>query len=1064
MTKNILPALFLLFFITFGPNGAAQNGHATIPNEYLNPEAEDQCAHSEIHDKLMNEDPVYRAEQIAREAALTEALQAGKHSGQAKSQEILTIPLVIHIIHKGEPYGVGTNITDEQVLSAITAINEDYRKMPGTNGDGGGVDSGIEFCLAERDPDGNPTNGINRVSGCGVPKYCDNGISAVYGYGADEMAVKNLSRWPNQEYYNIWVVCAIENNNGGSGIQGYAYFPTTSPLDGVVLLFNAIGTTGTLKSYTNRNRTLTHEVGHGLALYHTFQGMSCTETDCELQGHRVCDTPPTINSSNCYSPACNGTQQVENYMDYTSEICKDKFTAGQRDRMRMTALNARQNLINSNGCVPVETVAADAGITDISAPTGHICSSEISPQVTLSNLGSTTISSATIRYRTSGSWHTLPWTGVLTQGQSTTLTLPAIEGGWGTQTLKAESHQPNGLADLDPSNDGSESQYTALQNGNSATVSITLDNSGAETTWKVLDENQNTVAQGGPYANNQAGSIRNTGLCLPDGCYDFMILDAGGNGICCQNGQGSYKILDGDGNVLASGGQFGSEESKLFCLGVEGTPPVADFHASNTNPCSGETVNFTQTSEGEPNAFEWKFFGGQPFNSSVENPTGILYNEPGQYKVRLTATNAFGSHVEIKNNYITVAEPSLWYADTDGDGHGDPDDSIMACSAPEGYVDNATDCNDNDPDDWDSCYDCEGTMNGTAYIDECGTCDTNPNNDCVQDCAGVWGGSAYYDECGTCNDDPEDDCVQDCAGVWGGSAYYDDCGTCNDDPEDDCIPCDNLAISIVDITPPSCSGMNDGSITIEVSTNGADYDVTWSTGATTLSIDGLTAGTYNVSVTSEECTTFRQIVLGQPDPLTLEFQDLVPDDCGPASTGSVVLAISGGSPPYQITSGGNTFTATTFGNLAAGQYPLSVLDAHYCTLTDTLIIPSEGCDTLDATMLTPAFCGQSQVGIATQVHCNPVAQSQGYRWEFNPTNGSTDGFTFDTELPYFLPTSISLIRPDKIYAVSVKALHPEFPSGEGAVCEIGFVLPAPTSIQVVQTTPLSIQMTVSGPV
>lgn len=82
---------------------------------------------------------------------------------------------------------------------------------------------------------------------------------------------------------------------------------------------------------------------------------------------------------------------------------------------------------------------------------------------------------------------------------------------------------------------------------------------------------------------------------------------------------------------------------------------------------------------------------------------------------------------------------------------------------------------------------------GTA--DECGVCDDDPSNDCVQDCAGTWGGSATVDMCGTCDTDPSNDCVQDCEGAWGGSATVDPCGTCDSDPENDgnvdpCGACD----------------------------------------------------------------------------------------------------------------------------------------------------------------------------------------------------------------------------------------------------------------------------------
>ena len=72
-------------------------------------------------------------------------------------------------------------------------------------------------------------------------------------------------------------------------------------------------------------------------------------------------------------------------------------------------------------------------------------------------------------------------------------------------------------------------------------------------------------------------------------------------------------------------------------------------------------------------------------------------------------------------------------------------------------------------------------FNGDSLLDECGTCDNDPSNDCVQDCAGVFGGDAVLDECGTCDNDPSNDCVQDCAGVWGGDLVLDDCGDCGGD-------------------------------------------------------------------------------------------------------------------------------------------------------------------------------------------------------------------------------------------------------------------------------------------
>ena len=106
-----------------------------------------------------------------------------------------------------------------------------------------------------------------------------------------------------------------------------------------------------------------------------------------------------------------------------------------------------------------------------------------------------------------------------------------------------------------------------------------------------------------------------------------------------------------------------------------------------------------------------------------------------------------------------------------------------------------------------SLEDCAGNINGTAIEDECGTCDDSDENNCVKDCQDVWGGTSIYDcdgvcngsniscldcaniafgnsyqdNCGTCDSDTTNDCVQDCAGTWGGDLLDDDCGICGGD-------------------------------------------------------------------------------------------------------------------------------------------------------------------------------------------------------------------------------------------------------------------------------------------
>jgi hypothetical protein len=107
--------------------------------------------------------------------------------------------------------------------------------------------------------------------------------------------------------------------------------------------------------------------------------------------------------------------------------------------------------------------------------------------------------------------------------------------------------------------------------------------------------------------------------------------------------------------------------------------------------------------------------------------------------------------------------------------------------------------------------DCAGICNGDALEDNCGTCDNDSSNDCVQDCSGTWGGTAQFDECGICEGpgaiyecgcNTKTDCAgecggddsscEDCAGVQNGGAVEDECGTCDSDSSNDCVQdCNN---------------------------------------------------------------------------------------------------------------------------------------------------------------------------------------------------------------------------------------------------------------------------------
>jgi hypothetical protein len=128
-------------------------------------------------------------------APLVEQAKANK----SQNGNIITIPVVVHVIHSGQNVGAAPNITDNQVISQITVMNNDFRRMmgtPGFNSNAVGADTQIQFALAKVDPNGNPTNGINRVNLCQDSWNQDD---------IDDY-VKPTTIWDPTLYMNMWSV------------------------------------------------------------------------------------------------------------------------------------------------------------------------------------------------------------------------------------------------------------------------------------------------------------------------------------------------------------------------------------------------------------------------------------------------------------------------------------------------------------------------------------------------------------------------------------------------------------------------------------------------------------------------------------------------------------------------------------------------------------------------------------------------------------------------------------------------------------------------------------------
>lgn len=226
----------------------------------------------------------------------------------------LVIPVYWHVIYASDGTG---NISEQRIRDQIEVLNEDYRAMAGTDGSNG-HDTMIQFQLIAITRTQNDT------------WFNDN----------DEAGYKAALKQDPDTFMNIY-------SNTASGYLGYAYFPQTNAgdnLDGVVMNHEAVGGRNNGYSSYDQGRTLVHEAGHYLGLYHTFEGGGCftgfnagdliNDTNSENTAHYNCTQTNT----------CSTPDSIHNYMNYTPDSCMNQFTAQQGNRMVCSLINYRPNL------------------------------------------------------------------------------------------------------------------------------------------------------------------------------------------------------------------------------------------------------------------------------------------------------------------------------------------------------------------------------------------------------------------------------------------------------------------------------------------------------------------------------------------------------------------------------------------------------------------------------------------------------------------------------------------------------------------------------------------------
>lgn len=240
------------------------------------------------------------------------ALAAGltdqwRREATVRFQRMITIPLAVHIVTMNSGFG---DVPDAQIQDQVNVLSAAY------------ASTGFTFSLSS------------------IDRTANSSWSSHFPGSAQEVAMKQALAIDPANQINLYFC------NLGGGLLGYSNFPWWYPensfMHGATMLFSSVP--GGSAAPFNEGDTATHELGHYLGLYHTFEG------GCSFTGDRVLDTPPQsfpssgcpIGSDTCALP---GLDPIHNFMDYSDDACMFEFSAGQRWRMRIATVIFRPSLL-----------------------------------------------------------------------------------------------------------------------------------------------------------------------------------------------------------------------------------------------------------------------------------------------------------------------------------------------------------------------------------------------------------------------------------------------------------------------------------------------------------------------------------------------------------------------------------------------------------------------------------------------------------------------------------------------------------------------------------------------
>lgn len=276
---------------------------------------------------------------------------------------VITIPVVFHVVYNSP----ADSISYDQISSQLDVIKADFRRLNSNFQNtyspflGTSDDPHFDFCMAQRDPQGNPSQGITYT-------HTNKNVFSITQNDVKKSNTGGKDGWNPNQYLNIWVCQSLDS------AVAYAQYPwiNNPQYDGIVVSNFAFGTLSYTPNiapngHTNPFRnghTLTHEIGHWLGLIHIWGDDEKLPNRCS--GTDYVNDTPNQDTATRYNQNITGQKlddcttvspgiMYNNYMNYIKDSYMSMFSVGQCARMRYYFNNLRNSISGSNGCTPPPT-------------------------------------------------------------------------------------------------------------------------------------------------------------------------------------------------------------------------------------------------------------------------------------------------------------------------------------------------------------------------------------------------------------------------------------------------------------------------------------------------------------------------------------------------------------------------------------------------------------------------------------------------------------------------------------------------------------------------------------